>query len=455
MDQGFALTLDEEARKVGHEARGEHHTRPQTHPVEQRDLVLHRHEGHRRRGHALQPHLQDACGGEEQGDEDHRDRHQPEAPHLAHLGTLIVGGTTAQQRHRVADDRQHHQHVGAVEGHVTVGRGDLRTVRVVVHRSQGVQEAPHAGAEEGHHAGAQCPQHGCLVRVLAAAAVHHVEGEHGHREERDRFQGREHRAQPLPVFRRADPEVVVAGTDQAGDERQGDDHVQPLLDHFAVDPGHLDQHEGEDGGHDQFPHAFHPEVHNPPPVELVLDQVARVVEREQEEDRKTPQAHQQHDADDGLAALQHGHRDVEQEGQRHDHDARLGDQRLLQELPSHRREQVVAGHLGERRVRHQQVAENRRRARDQEDPEHQQGEFRAIQLGFRLLGHEEVGGAHEAEQQPHDEQVGMHHPRHVERDLREEEIADDVLQTHGEAEDDLSHEETDGRYEVRHRDRLR
>jgi hypothetical protein len=71
---------------------------------------------------------------------------------------------------------------------VTVGGGDLRAVGVVVHRSQGVQEAPHASAEEGHHAGTQRPQGGGLVRVLAATTVDHVEGKHGHGEEGNRLQ---------------------------------------------------------------------------------------------------------------------------------------------------------------------------------------------------------------------------------------------------------------------------
>lgn len=48
------------------------------------------------------------------------------------------------------------------------------------------------------------------------------------------------------------------------------------------------------------PHAFHPEVHDPPPVELVLDEVVRVVEREQEQQRQAGQANQQNDGDRGL-----------------------------------------------------------------------------------------------------------------------------------------------------------
>ena len=216
-----------------------------------------------------------------------------------------------------------------------------------------MQEAPHAGAEEGHHTGTQRPQHGSLVRMLATTAVDHVEGEDGHGEEGQRLQRGEDGTPPLPVFRRADPVVVVAGTDDAGDQGQRDDHVQPLLDDFAVDTGHLDQHEGQQRAEDQFPHAFHPEVNHPPPVELVADKVGRVVEGEQEEDRQTPQAEQQDHADGGLAALQGRHGDVEQEGECDDNDADLGQQGLLEELTPHRGEDVVARHLGQRGIRHQ------------------------------------------------------------------------------------------------------
>ena len=246
----------------------------------------------------------------------------------------------------------------------------------------------------------------------------------------------------------------MAGTDDAGHERQGDDDVQPLLDHFTVDAGDLDEHEGEHRGHDQFPHAFHPEVNHPPPVELVADEVDRVVEGEQEEDGQTPQAEQQHDADDGLAALEHGHRDVEQEGERDDHDTDLGQQRLLEELPAHGGEDVVAGHGRQRAVRHEQVAHDGQRTGHQEDPEHRQRQLRAEEFGLGLFRDQVVGRAHEAEQQPHDQQVGVHHPRDVERDLREQEVPDDVLQAQNQAEDDLPHEQTDRRDEVGHGDRL-
>ena len=218
---------------------------------------------------------------------------------------------------------------------MTVAGGDLRAVGQVVHRGQGVQKAPHARAQEGHHASAQRPQHGGFVRVLAAAFVDHIEGEQGHHEERNRLQRGEHRAPHLPVSRRANPEVMVAGADDAGDQRHGDDHIQPFFDDFTVHAGHFHQHEGQHGAHDQFPHAFHPQVNHPPPEVFIQHQVMRVIEREQKENRQPPQAQHHHQADAGLAALEHGHAQVEQERQRHQHDANLGDGRLFEKLAAH------------------------------------------------------------------------------------------------------------------------
>ena len=172
----------------------------------------------------------------------------------------------------------------------------------------------------------------------------------------NRLQCGEDRTPPLPVFRGADPVEVVAGTDDAGNQGQRDDHVQPFLDHLAVHAGDLDQHEGKDGTENQLPDTLYPEVHHPPPVELVQHQVIRHVKREQEEHRQAHQAQQQHQVHHGLAALQYGHADVEQERQRHHHDADLGDGWLLQELPAHGRQQIVHGDLGQRGIGHQQVA---------------------------------------------------------------------------------------------------
>ena len=336
-----------------------------------------------------------------------------------------------------------------------VRRGDLRAVGVVVHEAQRVQKAPHARAQEAQHRAAHGPQHGGLVGVVAAAALHHAEGEHGHQEEGDRLQRREDVAHQVPVARQTDEVVVVRGAQDAGEQREGDDHVDPLVHHLAVDAGGLDQHIGQDGGQDQLPHAFHPQVHHPPPVHLVAHQVVRVDEGEQEQQRQAPQAEHQHRGDGRLAALQVGHAEVEQHGQRHDDDAHLGRQRLLKKLAPHGGQQVVAGHLGQLGIGHQQVTDDGQRAGHQEDPEHDERQLGAVQLGLGLFRHHVVGRPHEAEKQPHDEQIGVHHARHVERDRREQKVAVDVLNAHQHAEDDLSDEQADGRNEVRLGHRLR
>ena len=113
-------------------------------------------------------------------------------------------------------------------------------------------------------------------------------------------------------------------------KRGGDDDIEPFLDHFAIDAGDFEHQEGQHGGHHQLPHRLHPEMDDIPPEHLVFRQIARVVEREQEEDGDAPQAEQQHIGDRRLAPLQHGHADVEQEDQRGDDDAELHPQRLLQ-----------------------------------------------------------------------------------------------------------------------------
>ncbi len=189
-------------------------------------------------------------------------------------------------------------------------------------------------------------------------------------------------------------------------------------------------------------------MHHPPPVVLVEHQVGRVVEGEQEEHGQAGEADQQHQAHNRLAALEDGQRDVEQEGQRHDHDPDLGDRGLLEELPAHGGQQLVLRQLRQARVGHQQIARHRQSGRDQEDPEHGDREPGRGELTLRLLRHQVVGGTHEGHQQPHDERVGMHHASDVERDLREQEIADDVLQAHDEPEQDLRQKQGDGRDEV-------
>ena len=361
----------------------------------------------------------------------------------------IVGlADPAQTRHGVADQGHDDHRVGTVEGQVAVGGGELRAVGVEVHRRQGVQEAPHASPKERGDRRALGPQSSGPIGMLPTALADHAEGEQHHGKERHRLQGGEDRTDPQPHLGRTDPEEVVTGADDAGNQRHGDDHVQPLLNHFAVHAGDLDQHERQHRAHDQFPHAFHPQVHHKPPVVLVARQVFRVVEGEQEEHRQTNQAGHHHQTDGGLAAFEQGHADVVEKAQSHHHNAHLGDGRLLKKLPPHGRQQVVAGHLGQARIGHKQIAQNGQHAGGGKYPEQDLRQQRAVQLAVGLLRDQVIGRAHKAEQQPDDQQVGVHHPRHVEGDQREQEVSHHVLQAHDQTEQHLAEKQDQGKHEV-------
>jgi hypothetical protein len=286
------------------------------HGVEDPQLVLHIHEGFA--VHPLQVGLDGVSEGQREGHEHHAARHQPERGHVQHL---VVGIAAEEMRQRIGDDRQVEADIGAVEGKVAMGGGDLGAVAVVVHAVQRVQEAPDAGAEEGERGTAERPQESRLVRMVAAALPDHDESEGHHCEEGRDFQAGEDRADPLPVARRADPVVVVARAEDSREQRQGGDDVKPFLHDLAVDAGELQHQEGEDRGHHQFPGAFDPEMDDVPPVHLVQRQVVGVHEGEEEQKREAPQAEQQDVGYGGLLVYQHCHRDVVKEDQRRDDDA--------------------------------------------------------------------------------------------------------------------------------------
>src|SRR5690606_36484201 len=128
----------------------------------------------------------------------------------------------------------------------------------------------------------------------------------------------------------------------AGDQRHGNNQVQPLFHHFTVNTGGLDQDEGQDCTEDQFPDTFHPQMHNPPPEVLVHDQRHGVVESEHPEHTQADQTGDQDHVDHGLATFEHGHQDIEDVAYDDQRNTNLGDCRLLKELPAHGREILVA-----------------------------------------------------------------------------------------------------------------
>ena len=143
--------------------------------------------------------------------------------------------------------------------------------------------------------------------MIAPAFPEHEEREHHHGEEREHFQGREYTAQGLPVIRGANPVVMVPGSKQAREQCQADNDIEPFFDDFPVDSGHLDQQVGQQGGHDKFPHAFHPQVHDPPPVQLVDSEITGVEEREQPEYGCQPKPQHQYQVDGCLAPFYERH----------------------------------------------------------------------------------------------------------------------------------------------------
>jgi hypothetical protein len=78
-----------------------------------------------------------------------------------------------------------------------------------------------------------------------------------------------------------------------------------------------------------------------------------------------------------------------------------------------------------------------------------------VQLTLCFFRNQEVGSPHEAEQQPHDQQVGMHHAGHVERNFRKQEITPYILQAHNQTEQDLADKQANGSNKVGFCDRLR
>ena len=116
----------------------------------------------------------------------------------------------------------------------------------------------------------------------------------------------------------------MADADDAGDQRHRDDDVQPLLDDFAVNARHLDQDEAQQCAQNQFPVPFNPTMDDPPPAVAGLDGIGGQVERRQEQQGQSPQPTNEDEVQRGLAAFQQRHGDVEQQGQRHQHNADLG-----------------------------------------------------------------------------------------------------------------------------------
>ena len=86
-------------------------------------------------------------------------------------------------------------------------------------------------------------------------------------------------------------------------------------------------------------------------------------------------------------------------------------------------------------------AHDRRHAHGEKCDELHVGKLHRPQLGVRLLGDNEVGRAHKAEQQPTHEQVRVNGARGVERNPLVQDIQPDVGKAHDESIDELQNEQ--------------
>ena len=237
--------------------------------------------------------------------------------------------------------------------------------------------------------------------MFAACLPGHLHREDHHGEKGRDFERGEQRADPLPVAGGADPVEVVAGAEDTREQRKADDDIEPLLDDLAVDAVELDHQESEYRSHDQLPNPLDPEMDDVPPVHLVDREIRRIVEREQEEDRDTPQSEQEDVCHRGLAALERGHGHVEQEHQAHDNNADLDDERLFEELAAFMIVEKISDHCDARR--------------SEEHPKLDLRKQRTEELRLCLFRQKIIGRAHEADQRPDDERVGMNQPDDVQR----------------------------------------
>src|SRR5690554_2251111 len=228
---------------------------------------------------------------------------------------------------------------------------------------------------------------------------------------------------------------MVGGTENAGQEYQPDDHVEPLLQYLAVGAGQADQQVGKEGPHDHHPYPFHPQVDGPPAIEdrnnIVL--VMQQCRYEQHGDADDPQY--QYPFGDGEASRPlDGHANiVDEDREAHDHD-QLVRQGLFQQL--------VASAITE------QITDDRRHAHA--GPQHQLdiGEPGAVQFGARFIRHQPVGGAHESGDDPDDQQVGVDRLGHVKGQYVQQRVGAEVLGGRQQTEHQLQAEQHHGYSEV-------
>ena len=93
------------------------------------------------------------------------------------------------------------------------------------------------------------------------------------------------------------------------------------------------------------------------------------------------------------------------------------------------------------------VADERAGAGHGEDRQLHIGDHRTVNVPLGLLGQQEIGAAHEAHQQPDDEQVGMAHAHDMKRYQVHHELGQDIDHGGENAEDHLQREQRHGHCE--------
>ena len=337
------------------------------------------------------------------------------------------------------DERNVDRCIGAEESQMAVGRRPLCAMGIQVDLRQCLHEAPDAGAEEIAESMGDQPGQRRVIVTPEAVAAGVIDGVHDHCHQRNRLQRGEESAQAKPVFRRADPEIVVSEAENARAEHQRDFDVQPRGHDPAARAQRLHQSPGHDAADQHFPCGFHPEMHYPPPPVLVHGQIGGVEHSCKIQSGQGNQIEHQGAGNAAPAALDEGRRDVVEEHAGADDNADIGPARRLDVFAPFV-DKPDAG-LGAGADLHEEIDEHDNRHSRGQNPEIDIGQLRADQFGAGFVLDQPVDRADKSVQHPHDHRVQMHHAVDAEIKHAEQEVRIDELQAGQQAEYGLRREQ--------------
>ena len=239
-----------------------------------------------------------------------------------------------------------------------------------------------------------------------------------------------------PVVRDAHEVIMVGHAQDAGDEGETDDHVEPLLQYFPVHTREPDQKVGQERTLNHFPDPLDPQMHRPPAIEDAHGVVVEGEEGREIEQGGQNQPGDQHSLRRGPAARPpDGEQEIGEKHQHHHHDKELEREGLLEEL-------VAFGPA-------EHIADHDSRAHEHPKAKRDVGEPWTPELGARLLGHDMVRCTHKAGEDPHDEQIGVDGLHPVKWQQIDQRIGAEVFHRGKQAKGDLEPEEQQGDGEVR------